>query len=1257
MQIDILNRDGINQSFIIQSKHKLIPQNITFITNLLNTKLHPPKHINPSSKTINFYAPYPNYYTTFSTTIIQILEKISLEKISSEKISSEKISTHHSVFSIETNSIIRIEPIYFTPQDPLIYKQYSNLDEYIEQIHINTNKNENHYFEPITNHPELQSNIANINNKFLSIQKQNPSENITYFDIMHWIQCNSEHSRHWVFRTPLPESHQLLNMIKSILLENNINSNCNSNCKSNSLIAFSDNSSAIRGEYTNLLRISAKSTSISTSISKSKSACNKYESINTLVHPTLTAETHNYPTYYHPFEGAATGVGGRIRDSLATGCGSMSLASLVGYSVNSYTLLQSASDGASDYANKLGEPCIGGYLRYHSQFEKPILFSAGLGFIKNSHMYYPDDGLHIPVPGDYVVKIGPPAFKIGFGGSIQSSVNNNSQDKDMTAIQRGDPYNGNKVTRFLEYLSTMDNPIIKKIHDQGAGGLGNVVTELLHGYDCLIDIENLPSAIGLDTLECWLSEYQEQMVFIASPESFPILKEIAESEGVLIYQLGTILDSKNYQIYLKRKPEINTTSNTIYTFNYDLLNKYEYLNQYCTELQNIVYNSTTPNAPNPPNPPPAPEILFQDYHICPAKQNPSTPCREFELERSFKFHITNKIDRCVSGCVVQQSCIGPFSIPLANYSIIRPSPLSSDGIVSAIGENIYTGQSIDLWIEKTVAELICNLAGVPNIEFTNTKLSGNWMSYSKSEECLYVLYKGVSRLVDLLKVLGFAIDGGKDSLSMMMITPQGQIISPPTLVLTSYTHINSTDIDKRVLPLLKNWVSSQIFVIDILELLTQSTQSTQDLKLFFDVWKNLQYLITHNYVLAIHDGSNILDTLEEMCVASYVEVTIHKNNLEQYINQCIFEHHYLIMQVPITYSHLVLPHWKHIATYNKTYYHPYFNGKLLREIFNERNKLSLELDKSAIPYPKNIYVQQEYIFPAITHCISLDRFAQKGIKIAIIRDEGSNSHREMASAFMQFDGVECRDFTINELLREELLKADSLQVDTTHSTITQQSNSNKINEFLECNGFVFVGGFAYGDVLGSGVATALIMKMKLSHIFDKVFTDPAKFVLGVCNGCQILVEYGLFGNKVHMVRNLSQKFECRWLSVNYHLPGSNFDAKLGIWVAHGEGRFVLDNGWQGWQGWQDCHEVISDGIEILGTYQTNEYPGNPNGSDENAIGLKRKNFHHYVIMPHPERSLFKWQAEYIPEEENSKYPGKYTPWIEFFWGLLDCIAT
>jgi phosphoribosylformylglycinamidine synthase len=239
------------------------------------------------------------------------------------------------------------------------------------------------------------------------------------------------------------------------------------------------------------------------------------------------------------------------------------------------------------------------------------------------------------------------------------------------------------------------------------------------------------------------------------------------------------------------------------------------------------------------------------------------------------------------------------------------------------------------------------------------------------------------------------------------------------------------------------------------------------------------------------------------------------------------------------------------------------------------------------------------------------------IKIAIIRDEGSNSHREMAAAFLQFRNVSCLDFTINQLLA---------------STRAQAA-------LLECRGVVFVGGFAYGDVLGSGRATALIMQARLAHLWESIFQNPDKFILGVCNGCQILVEYGLLGDKVAMARNKSGKFESRWLPVKYTTPITKTQATLGIWVAHGEGRFLLTPGWQ-------------DTLEPLGTYTATQYPSDPNGSDSNVIGLKSKRMNHYVIMPHPERSLFKWQCEWIPADESSKYPGVYTPWIEFFHNLI-----
>lgn len=1305
----IILKDINNQKYLVQSRSTTTYDIFKILLNNATLDMLDPLE--------SFYAPFTNYYTTFSTTVIEIINKLTND-------------------TMMNNNLIRVEQIYTKPQDPLIYKKYQNINDYIE--HLSQFIDESQYFKSLAsmNGDDLDNsrNILNMPEECIYGDK------ITYFDMMTWMQCNSEHSRHWVFKTPFTTSitnnyntySQKDNCQSKVLIDtttttttllDQIKSTLNKPTTSaNSIIAFSDNSSAIKGAITPFMHINSK-----------------YEYVIENIHwnPTLTAETHNYPTYYHPFEGSATGVGGRIRDSLATGCGSMSLASLIGYSVNSYDLLCNASDGASDYANKLGEPCVGGYLRYHKDFEKPIMFSAGLGYIKQSHTFVPKIQ-----SGDYIVKIGPLAMKIGFGGSMQSSINNTANDKDMTAIQRGDPYNGNKVTRFLEYLATMKYPLIKKIHDQGAGGLGNVVTELIDGWDCMLDIVNLPCAYNMDVLECWLSEYQEQMVFICSPESYSILEKISKREGVLLYKLGVIQSEGNSKIYLNCK-------SGQYIYEYNKLKKYECLNQYSTLLQNIndvhrfpIKNNfikmPTREKDNIENGINIPDNKFtkyldknrkcdpiynwwrnmciygKDMIYCPIRNRDVSrgiisllerynfdigPCEcmdypcanhskranglidtyndyitvnqqsnypypsiESELERSFKSHLTNKIDRCVSGCVVQQSCIGPYSIPMSNYSIVRTSPLSNGGILSAIGENIYVGQAIDKWIYKAVAELICNMSGVPNVKFTDMKISCNWMTYAKSTECMYILYRGVDILSLLLIELGIGIDGGKDSLSMSMnLNDEVTIISPPSIVLTSYSYITDEQINNRISPVLCNDLENTCFyMIDILQYLTieqltannivyaNNTRHCPMREIFIMIWLNLQQMIKDKKILAIHDGSTVLDILEEMSVVS--NVNLSSLNLLQTDNiDSIYDSHYLVIQIDKTYVKELNTEWKIIPYLQDVQVEQSYNifninlldkflsplaanvsskekkTKLMTQIlppldiFNNRMHLSLQLDKSAIPYCKNLYREQQYLWPFKP--ININTNISHNINsrmIAIIRDEGSNSHREMAAAFLQFPNVKCKDYTINELC----------------------NNANIIEEFMNCNGYVFVGGFSYGDVLGSGRATALIMKIRLGAVFDIIFNDKSKFVLGVCNGCQILVEYGLFGKNVKMGQNLSKKFECRWLSVNYLLPCSNFESKLGIWVAHGEGRFELQSGW----------DMMNT---VLGTYQCGEYPYNPSGTDGNIIGLKSREFRHYCIMPHPERSLFKWQCEYIPEniKTNTTW-GNYTPWIELFMDLL-----
>jgi phosphoribosylformylglycinamidine synthase len=578
---------------------------------------------------------------------------------------------------------------------------------------------------------------------------------------------------------------------------------------------------------------------------------------------------------------------------------------------------------------------------------------------------------------------------------------------------------------------------------------------------------------------------------------------------------------------------------------------------------------------------------------------------------------------------------------MSNYSIVRISPISHGGILSAIGENIYVGQGVNAWIDKTVIELLCNLIGVSGLVLSETKLSGNWMTYSKADECLDLLHKGVARLCYLLTEFELAIDGGKDSLTMSMKSgcngdnkgdnkgKSSLIISPPSLVLTSYSQITEESIVKRVTPLLRNIDNTKLWYINVMELLNSSSSISKVIEMF----KIVQTGIANGDILAVHDGSNVLNIIEEMAVCSYVNIEgLCTGELPK---ECIYQNHYLVIQTPENY---IIPQWIYcgsISSDAKKGIEPCIANKTLIDIFRERNKLSLLLDTSKIINYKNPIVDDilyfnpkgMYNWPKKKITQTLDKInyeyteKPKQVKVVIIRDEGSNSHREMASVFTQFADIICSDITINDLL-----------------------DNNKNNEcFLDNDIYVFVGGFSYGDVLGSGVATALIMRERLFEIFDKIFNDARKIILGVCNGCQILVEYGLFGNNVKMSSNISGKFECRFLPVIYTLEGSVLTgSKLGIWVAHGEGRFQLTDGWD------------KDNT-IIGVYSKSEYPFNPNGSDYDVIGLKSKKMNHYVIMPHPERSFFKWQCEYIPEEEKEKYPGEFTPWYEFFYEIISKI--
>ena len=1160
----------------------------------------------------SFIAPYTNFITTDSTTLIEIINKCRL------------LPTTYGIKLIRIEHIIipilaqEPEPEY----DRLTHRIYSSLLEYKQQANQTVLDVQQDY-QPLSEQDLAQQ---------LGLKSTHLDFPVAKFDVEDWKQCNSEHSRHWFFRTPIPylTGVSLFDLVKSTLTTN-------PRAQSNSLVAFSDNSSAIKSVVPLANYLTRNGNRVWQSVEMPG------------MNPCLTAETHNFPTYYHPFEGANTGIGGRIRDNLAVGTGSLSSGSWAGYSMSDLKMVLAASDGASNYANKVGEPLLGGYLRWHPMFAKPILYTAGVGWIADDKLLTPETSVQ---PGDLVIKVGPQAFKIGLGGSLMSSVDNQStgtQDA-LTAVQRGDPYEGNKVIRFCEYLATQPSMngrggLIHKIHDQGAGGLGNVVKELVEPYSAEIDLSTLPHAPGMTTLECWLSEYQEQMLFTAPAGNLDELQRLAAREGCGLFVLGRILPDQEeepcihltgvsgadeqYDFYYKRladQPELANRFNPI-------------LAGYQKPLAGNQLLCTGIDSPNP-------EGLFAI----------TTEASKFGLEhlhpqQDLKLWLTTKIDRSVGGCVIQQPHVGPYGLPMSNYGILAANPDGSGGWqISAVGENIWVGQTPLEFANKCIAELIGNLAGSGIQDLSGVKLSANWMWYIKSAEYCDLMVQSAQALVDGLMALDLAIDGGKDSLSMSIDMPDGErIISPPSLVLAGYASVPSWT--RRATPVLGMPLGDEKFSwlwsLDLMWLLSQWQIGSLSVK---DVLGWIFTGVRDGSILAIHDGDSVREVVEEMCLASQHGFAAGfdlrgESRHTRFKNDPLpkYREHWLVWQSAkeppkdlLVASHgvkklgRVLPNSREIYSCGGAWI------TRCNNLFRDRMWTTLH-QMPILQGTKYLeYRPWEYMWsPEIMQRLPTAEEARKigaGRRVAIIRDMGSNSHREMAAIFLALGCAEVLDITINDLLADNL----------THEHAQQK--------LLDCDGVVFVGGFAYGDVLGSGNATAQVIRScpELFDIIQQISQDPQKFILGVCNGAQIILALGLFPTPVKLVANDSERFE------SWFLPVDTLDGQqLGIWSAHGEGKFVFPA------------ENPLAGIELVGEYTSSEYPANPNGSQFNAIGVRTskkinqdslpiwQGANIIAIMPHPERSVFKTQCEYIPPELlDASKQSPFTPWIEFFADLF-----
>jgi phosphoribosylformylglycinamidine synthase len=1113
-------------------------------------------------------------------------------------------------------------------------------------------------------------------NLFVNDIGRNPT-NVECFDLS---QSNSEHSRHWFFKGRLlidgeEADATLIDLIKRPL-ENN---------PSNSIIAFKDNSSAIRGYRCRTI------------IPEKTPNASRFRESEILYHPIFTAETHNFPSGVAPFPGAETGTGGRIRDVEATGRGGLVIAGTAAYCVGNLRIpgydlpweeaafeyppnLASpleieiqASNGASDYGNKFGEPLIQGFTRSFGlrlpngeryEWIKPIMFTGGVGQMDARHT---EKGA--PEKGMLVVKIGGPAYRIGIGGGAASSMiqGENVEELDFNAVQRGDAEMEQKLNRVLRACIEMGdaNPIVS-IHDQGAGGNCNVLKELIYPAGAKIEIRRVNVGDStLSVLEIWGAEYQENNALLIRNEDIGMFESLCRREKVPHAVVGTITGDGRIVLYDEHDGSMPE----------DL------------ELEKILGDM--------------PQKIFRLDRSRPDVRPLALPddvAVNDVLQRVLRLvsvgskrFLTNKVDRSVTGLIARQQCCGPLHLTVADVAVVAQSHFGLTGTAISIGEQpLKTLLDPSAMARLCVGEALTNMVWARVSALEDIKCSGNWMWAAKLPGEGAKLYDAAVALSDVMTRLGIAIDGGKDSLSMAaQVRTQNTdnraqtveiVKSPGTLVISAYA--TCPDITKVITPDLKRPGESRLLYIDlggarnrlggsalahVFNQIGDESPDLEDPELLKRAFNVIQTFIDRGLVLSGHDRSDggLIVTLLEMAFSGdcglEIELKVGNQETVEEIMRVLFaEELGLVMEYLPEHESAIsdildsneIPHQiignslreKRIKIGFREPDSPDTHAvldedmRVLRDIWEETSYQieRLQADPDCAEQEKKAIYDRKG--PAYAVTFDPDTAVKNSAgnverpKVAIIREEGSNSDREMASAFFMA-GFEPWDVTMTDLL------AGSISLDM-------------------FRGVAFVGGFSYADVLDSAKGWAGVIRFndRLWDEFTRFYNRRDTFSLGVCNGCQLMALLGWVpfpGNddkiQPRFVHNISGRFESRFSTVKiFESPSIMLNGMegsvLGVWVAHGEGRAYFPDA-----GILDEVEkerlapvrYVDDGGEV-----TNRYPFNPNGSEAGIAALCSPEGRHLAIMPHPERTFLKWQWPWMSEEWKKNLGA--SPWLKMF---------
>ena len=976
----------------------------------------------------------------------------------------------------------------------------------------------------------------------------------------------------------------------------------------------------------------------------------------------LKAETHNFPTTVEPFNGAATGTGGEIRDRLGGGKASLPIAGTAVY-MTSYPrteagrtweeramaarkwlyqspeeILIKASNGASDFGNKFGQPLICGSLLTfeHAEndkkyaYDKVIMLAGGVGFgtmrdaIKGT-----------PVPGEKVVVMGGDNYRIGMGGGAVSSVETGQYANaiELNAVQRANPEMQKRVSNVIRALAESENNPIVSIHDHGAGGHLNSLSELVEVTGGKIDMEALP--VGDPTLsakEIVGNESQERMGMIIGEKDIERVQRIANRERAPMYVVGETTGDNRFvfeqadgirPIDLEMEDMFGKAPRT-------------YMHDKTIEESYIDANYDVKNL---------------DEYVEQVLQLEAVACKDW---------LTNKVDRSVTGKIARQQCQGEIQLPLSDCGVVALDYRGRAGIATSIG-HAPQAALIDPAAGSVlaVAEALTNIVWAPLAEgLDSVSLSANWMWPCKNEGEDARLYKAVEACSDFACSLGINIPTGKDSLSMTQKYGQEKVFSPGTVIISAGAEVS--DVRRVVSPVMQNVADSAIYYIDFsfdtlklggsafaqsLGTVGAECPTVQDTEYFANAFSAVQKLIKKDLLLAGHDISagGIITTLLEMCFANVeggMEVsfdaipendlvkilfaenpgvvlqTAHPEEVEKVLKAAGVG--FLRIGTPCEERHIMIE--KNGAQYQFIIDHLrdvwYASSYLL-----DRKQSGEECARARFLNYKeqalDIQMPADFTGRMEQYGISADRREHTGIRAAIIREKGVNGDREMAYS-LYLAGFDVKDVHMTDL-------------------ISGRETLDDVNMIVYC------GGFSNSDVLGSakGWAGGFLYNKQARETLERFYARPDTLSLGICNGCQLMVELGLLtpdhAEKPRMRHNDSHKFESGFISLaipenNSVMFRSLSGSKLGIWIAHGEGKFELP--------------YSTDRYNVIARYNYNAYPANPNGSPEGIAGICSADGRHLAMMPHLERAIFPWQCAYYPTDR--RLSDEVTPWIEAF---------